>query len=211
MQSKLTEIVTRTAQEMIGGADFFSSCRTAFRDLRPTLQDVGDHLSGATELDRARLFDGSNETTTHYKWLMHREYKPKLTLWLHEYKAPEQRRLGYAEVPHDHRYDFTSLILVGGYLALTWQDGPGELVQADSVRHAAGELIPLGADAIHSLADIDDGTVTLILEGPRRRGFSRAYYPDPPYHREFPDFPERYRGLLGKLGDRHSPGSAPDL
>jgi hypothetical protein len=150
---------------------------------------------------RAARFEGSHETSTHFKWLVSRHERPRFTIWLHDYKPESERRHGYAEVAHDHRYDLASVILAGGYTAEELEaNDDGSVVPVASARFDVGDVMRLGADAIHRLTAIDEGTITLMVEGEPKRHSSTAYYPDEPRVRTFLDFTGRWPELRSKLG-----------
>jgi predicted metal-dependent enzyme (double-stranded beta helix superfamily) len=142
--------------------------------------------------------NGSHETSTHYKWLIHRDVSRRFTLWVHDYKPAELRQPGYAEVPHNHRYDLCSIILSGGYTSVLYDVSDGVVpLKRDSF--AAGDVLSLSHHDVHSLTDVSEGTLTLFVEGPTVRNFSSAFPPNgPPRH--FVDFNGRRDAFLERLG-----------
>lgn len=169
-----------------------TSCREALASLASG-RAVLNYLTSLDSQQMQMRFDGSHETSTHFKWLIYRSYTPRFTLWLHEYKISTSRRTGYAEVPHDHRYDISSLILVGGYRATEWEPSSKGVTQKGAMkRFSPGDVMQLAADQIHSLVDIDERTLTVVVEGPRLKSTSEAYYPGEPSPRSFPDFPAQW-------------------
>lgn len=157
------------------------------------------YLEALPEEDLDSLFDGSHDTSTHYKWLIYRSTGPRFTLWLHEYKNPASRGPGYAQVPHDHRYDIVSLILNGGYIASVWQLSGEELIGEETLIYQKTDVMNLSHDKIHSLKNILSDTLTLVIEGPRIKAYSTAYYPSEKRKRTFPDFPARWPYFKDKL------------
>jgi predicted metal-dependent enzyme (double-stranded beta helix superfamily) len=172
------------------------AAETLLRASDITLQHVVQHLADLTADARQDLLDGSHETTTHLKWLMHRNNHPRFTVWLHTYKEECDRRFGYAEVPHDHRYDIASRILTGGYVAAEWQHEPrGGVTSVSAEKFLPGDVMFLRADQIHSLTTILPTTATLVIEGALRRHHSTAWYPDQETPKRFPDFNARWDAL----------------
>jgi hypothetical protein len=181
-----------------------SACLTAFASLGTVERLVAAYLEGLSSKQRAALFDGSHETSTHFKWLVHRETQPHFTVWLHEYKSELKRTAGYAEVPHDHRYNIASLIMRGGYTAVAWEKAKrsgGLLAEGWRETYSQHDIMALTHDKIHSLAQIEPGTLTLLIEGPPIKGFSSAYYPGERKPRTFPDFPTRWPDLILSLNE----------
>lgn len=74
-------------------------------------------------------------------------------------RADEERDL------HDHPFDFTSVILVGGYT----EDRPAEKGRAMCFEYRAGDVIHRKAEDAHIIAHVLPGTLTLVFSGPKRR------------------------------------------
>jgi hypothetical protein len=189
---RLTDSSACAASEMRHSAVHLSALQHPRRALL-------DYLAQLSPEQHDSLFDGSHDTPTHFKWLVYRNQRPRFTLWLHEYKASQLRGPGYAQVPHDHRYDIASLILTGGYIAATWQITQGKLTPADIKSYRPFDVMRLGHTEIHSLVEIEPETLTLVVEGPRIKAFSTAYYPPAEEPFTFPDFPARWPALRTKL------------
>lgn len=148
------------------------------------------------ETRTARL-NGSHETSTHYKWLIHRDADLRFTLWLHDYKSRSRRKAGYAQVPHNHRYDLCSIILSGGYESILY-DVSGDISEINREALSPGGILSLGYDDVHALESIRDNTKSLFVEGPTMRNYSTAF----PFDGEpcdFVDFDGRLPGLLDAL------------
>src|SRR5215469_6644826 len=83
--------------------------RKVAADVLMSSEPLGDLIAGYMRswdpAQRTAMLDASHETSSHYKWLMYRSYDPRFTLWLHDYKPAAVRGPGYAQVPHNHRYD----------------------------------------------------------------------------------------------------------
>jgi len=170
------------------------------RALESPSRAVGLFFDALTAEQRNALFDGSHDTATHYKWLVHRNTKPRFVIWLHEYKSPTERAIGYAQVPHDHRYNIVSLILNGGYIANTWDKKTTQVLRETSrQRYTQGSVMTLDHNIIHSLVHIYPHTMTLVIEGPALRGYSTAYYENGKEWRIFSDFPTRWPDFRIKL------------
>lgn len=126
-------------------------------------------------LDKRQL--RCHETTTHYKWFIYYHKRFRYRIWLHQYKSANERRLGYAEVPHNHRYSFASLILHGGFHHHIFNVTESGLDESGTERQmlAAGDVYTLHWDRIHKLSSLLDKTITLVVESPTVRNFSEAY------------------------------------
>jgi predicted metal-dependent enzyme (double-stranded beta helix superfamily) len=146
-------------------------------------------------------FNGSHITGTHYKLLVYREQGAKFTVWLHTYKSEAERGHGYAEVPHNHRYDLCSIILNGGYESVLYEvaDNTTVLPKEASV-YNPGDVLSLTHHQVHSLTAIREGTQTLFVEGPTITNFSTSYPPGGP-PREHYDFYGLVNGFLAGLKD----------
>lgn len=120
----------------------------------------------------------SRETTTHWKWFVAGDV-PGPLIWIHEYKPSASRRGGYAQSIHDHRYSFCSAIVHGGYTHRRFAIGGDQALNTCSAESlSAPHVYCLDADEVHSVDDILDGTLTLIVQAPKRRGYSTEYFAD---------------------------------
>jgi predicted metal-dependent enzyme (double-stranded beta helix superfamily) len=133
-------------------------------------------MSGWNRDERRSKIYGCHETSTHYKWLIYRNPDAGFTVWAHGYKSANQRRPGYAEIPHNHRYDLCSILLQGGYTSVSYEYDSSEGLTATSRGHfGPGDVLSLTHEEIHSLEQIVDGTQSLFIEGPTRKHFSTAF------------------------------------
>lgn len=158
-------------------------------------------IRGWNNREKAAKFNGSHVTGTHYKLLIYREHEMRFTLWMHDYKPAAERGLGYAEVPHNHRYNLCSIILRGGYDSILYEVSPGigeTIVPKETSTFRPGDTLSLAHDQVHSLTEIHEGTQTLFIEGPVLSNFSTAYPPVGPPQRYF-DFYGLERGFMSRL------------
>lgn len=162
---------------------------------------VTDYIESLSSREQSANDLGSHETSTHYKWLLHRDEDLRFTLWSHEYKPATLRRPGYAEVPHNHRYDLCSIILNGGYVSILYDVSDGVSPISKPV-FKPGDILSLRYEEVHALTGIREGTVTLFIEGPRIRNYSTTFPLEGGGH-NFVDFGGRRPGFLKAL--RNSP------
>lgn len=179
--------------------NWIQHCVSQLHAIRDADNALLNYLQELSDQQREDLFDGSHDVSTHYKWLVYRNTSPRFTLWLHEYKSAEQRGPGYAQVPHDHRYDIVSLILTGGYIATTWQLRDTNAPVTHDITYTKSDIMSLDSAKIHSLRDIFPGTRTLVIEGPTIKHYSTAYSTDHNQDRTFPDFTARWPTLRESL------------
>ncbi|MDQ1463307.1 MAG: hypothetical protein QOC73_248 [Actinomycetota bacterium] len=142
----------------------------------------------------------SRETSTHYKWFVHEDQDQRFTLWLHEYKPAGVRGTRHAVIPHNHRYWFSSLMLAGGFTSTSFRARVGRpgVIPADRLSVAAGDVFTIPPDEIHALEAIEDGTLTLIVQGRPVRNYSEVYEPETGKTTRFYDMVAR----LPELQDR---------
>jgi len=142
-----------------------------------------------------------HDTATHYKWFLHFHEKQRFKVWLHQYKSASERRLGHAEVPHNHRYSLASVILSGGFVHHYFDRTGGVLKESESARHSyrAGDAYTIGWEEVHKLSDIDDRTFTLVVESRPVRHFSEAYYAASAEPVIFRDFVELHPQLAAEM------------
>jgi hypothetical protein len=136
------------------------------------LAAIGTGLPEAVDVER------SVEKTTHYKWHLGDTHDRSFELWLHEYKPRSMRREGHATVAHNHRFWLTSMVLRGGFTDFRYRRddaSPSLLSELDHHRLAPGETMVIGAEEIHSLSDLEDGTLTLIVQSAPVRSYSEVF------------------------------------
>lgn len=141
-----------------------------------TIDDPGRLLAEIAADDPRRTeHDRSSEKTTHFKWFVAEDPDDRFSLWLNTYKPSTHRRTGHAEVAHNHRFWFTSLVLSGGFTHATFTaDGP-TLTLSNEITLRAGDSFIVDPAEIHALRDLQDETVTLIVQSRPVRAFSDVY------------------------------------
>jgi predicted metal-dependent enzyme (double-stranded beta helix superfamily) len=158
---------------------------------------VYEHMETWSPSQVTARANGSHNTSTHYKWLVHRDDSHRFTLWIHDYKLAGERGPGYAEVPHNHRYDLCSIILDGGYTSVLY-NVKSDLLPIEKPTFRVGDVLSLRHYEIHALTEICEGTLTLFVEGPTITDFSTVFYLDGK-RRNFVDFHGRREQFLERL------------
>lgn len=142
-----------------------------------------------------------HDTSTHYKWFIHYSRSVRYRIWLHQYKPITQRKFGHAEVPHNHRYSLASVILSGGFVHRVFErtsDGLREL--ADERRSfMKGDAYTVPWQRVHKLDELEDGTLTLVVESPIVRHFSEAFYDTSSSPSVFYDFVALHSRLVADM------------
>jgi hypothetical protein len=143
-----------------------------------------------------------HETATHYKWFLHYHKRLHFKVWLHQYKLAADRKLGHAEVPHNHRYSLASIILSGGFTHHYFQRTEGGLLELAEERcdYQAGDVYEVAWQKVHKLSELRDGTITLVIETPAVRHFSEAYYSVNDQPQRFFDFVGLHERLAEQVG-----------
>jgi hypothetical protein len=141
------------------------------------IEDPGSLLEDARSLPPERTeFDRSAEKTTHFKWFVADDPHGRFALWLNEYKPASHRRTGHAEVAHNHRFWFTSLLLSGGFTNDIYRarsDASLELERSLDLR--AGDTFVVDPDEVHALRELRDGTLTLLVQSRPVRSYSDVW------------------------------------
>ena len=142
-----------------------------------------------------------HETTTHYKWFLHYHPQLRFKVWLHHYKPLHDRRAGYAEVPHNHRYSLASVLLRGRFVHHLFErvDGGIEEVIAERQSYVTGDSYSVPWQRLHKLDALADHTVTMVIETPVVRNFSEAFYSDSAEPVRFYDFVELHSRLVAEM------------
>lgn len=143
-------------------------------------EEVREELSSTQRAELERRAARSHETSTHYKWYLHDNPSVGYVVWLHEYKGVALRRPGFAEVPHNHRYWLTSLILAGGFQHNLYSvETEGDDILHISVRAESdlskGTVYSVDSDDIHALSEIQDPTLTFIVQSPAAKSYSEVF------------------------------------
>ena len=73
--------------------------------------------------------------------------------------------------PHDHPFDFTSLILFGGYVEERHDTRDGKPVNAQTTFYPAGSILRRRAEDAHRIVYVLPGTLTLVLTSGRKRSW----------------------------------------
>jgi hypothetical protein len=140
-------------------------------------------LGDLSEHSFHEMLPRSRETPTHYKWHLFANDDDGVQVWLHEYKPKTTRSGGYAQTIHNHRYSMSALLLTGGYCYRGYkvtinEDGLHADVQvADSWDICEGGAYSMTPDEFHSVTEIQDGTVSLMIQGRAVRPHSTSIEP----------------------------------
>lgn len=109
-------------------------------------------------------------------------YKAELTLVKTETRTVRVNRWflpdlrdGSAPKPHNHPWDFVSVILDGEYVEDRWTLKDGVVVPVADVEHRTGELNRLAREVFHEVKHVEDA-LTLMACGPGMAGWG---YLDP--------------------------------
>lgn len=96
----------------------------------------------------------------------------KVNLWF----APDLRD-GRGPKPHNHPWDFHSMILGASYAESRWVRRDGIVVPEPDVEHRAGQVNKIGREVFHEVTHVEPGkTLTLMICGPGMAGWG---YLDP--------------------------------
>jgi hypothetical protein len=141
-------------------------------------------LRALTQPQAARLAAGSREVTTHFAWRLLDLPDDRFSLWLNEYKPQHDWLPGYGNTVHNHRYHFSTAVLLGSYWH-EWFDAEldtaGELIR--SVAPAGAEMFGQGpvaaipADRFHRIPRAEDVTITLLAKSRPVKPWSLSFDP----------------------------------
>ncbi|MFJ7211766.1 hypothetical protein [Amycolatopsis sp. NPDC098790] len=206
--SPLSELATRLRAAEFPPAADWRAVDEWFRPwaAQPGLRDeLRSQLRALSSAQAAKVLRSSRETTTHFAWCLLDSPSDPFSFWLHEYKAQEDWREGYADSVHNHRYHFCTTILRGDYLheryETTIDDGTGLITSTRRRRSAlcqAGACITMLADEFHRIPEAADGTMTFLVKSRPVSSFSLSFDPATGIgHRHVP-----VEVRLGELADR---------
>ncbi|MFI6031606.1 hypothetical protein [Amycolatopsis magusensis] len=111
-------------------------------------------------------------------------YKAELTLFKTDTRTvkinrwfDDDERDGKGPRPHNHPWDFHSMILGGTYVESRWTKRDGVVVPELDVEHRTGDVNKIGREVFHEVTEVDpDRTLMLMICGP---GMSSWGYMDP--------------------------------
>jgi hypothetical protein len=150
-------------------------------DLKANLNRFQIELENLSDNYLRNLAELSVETPTHFKWFLYENQMLNYKIWLHEYKSRIEKGAGYAIVPHNHRYWFTSFIIRGGFTNSIYQVEKlnkktiDRYLLVDEQSFEEGKIYSFSSDIIHSLSNIKEPTVTLIIQSKALKNFSESY------------------------------------
>ncbi|WP_370969169.1 hypothetical protein [Amycolatopsis sp. cg9] len=206
--SPLTELATRLRTARFPLATGWRAVDGWFRPwaaqsgLRDELRTQLRTLSGA---QATKVLRSSRETTTHFAWCLLDSPADPFSFWLHEYKAQEDWREGYADSVHNHRYHFCTTILRGDYFHERYEttiDPDTGLIESARLRRRAlcqaGDCATMLAHEFHRIPEAAAGTMTFLVKSRPVSSFSLSFDPASGIgHRHVP-----VESRLGELADR---------
>jgi hypothetical protein len=141
-----------------------------------------ESLSNVSLSELKRRADLSHETPSHYKWHVHKNLNLGYSIWMHEYKARSTRRPSYVEIPHNHRYWFTSLILAGEFQHQIYdvnylkQDNFYKGIKLmDNSRFDRGRVYTMSPQTVHSIDNVVQNTLTLVVRSIGVNPYSESF------------------------------------
>jgi hypothetical protein len=153
------------------GPDKPAGVEAVLAEFGTRLDEFRRELSRLSEQAFTALLPLSRETPTHYKWHMFAIEGADVNVWIHEYKPKASRSQGYAQSIHNHRYPMSVLLLTGGYCCGSFtvqaaRDGVHADVRSiGTERLRGGSIYSMSPDEFHSVTEIQDGTVSLMVQG----------------------------------------------
>jgi hypothetical protein len=132
-------------------------------------REIHHWLRESAVLEQVRT--AARETSTHYVWPIYMGNNG-YGLTINEFKDPGHMGFGYANVLHNHRYSFASLVLSGGYGQVRSKVEIPMSGRAVRIHDIAEDFVPEGCllainhDEFHRLTQFSNRTVTLLIKCP---------------------------------------------
>ena len=126
---------------------------------------------------REQVRKAARETSTHYVWPLYLGSNG-YGLTINEFKDPRHMGFGYANVIHNHRYSFASLVLSGGYSQVRSSVDiarSGQALRIDDIGQDfafEGSLLCVNHNDFHRLTHFSNQTVTLLIKCPAAKNDS---------------------------------------
>lgn len=145
---------------------------------------VAGFLRQLPAAERAAITERSRETATHFAWCLVDGPDEPFSVWVNEYKDPHRWPASYANSVHNHRYDFCTRILAGGYRHEQYHArlDPGswrltEVTLRDQHETEVGTVLVVPAESYHRVPTARSGTMTLLVKMRPRFAHSISFDP----------------------------------
>jgi hypothetical protein len=134
------------------------------------LADLRIAISG----DGPAMVARSKETSTHFVWVVASSSLSGARLCLHQFKRPSTSSVSHANTIHNHRYNFASLILRGGYIEQVYDlddvgleiDGVASVPEPTETRVSVGQTTMVHHRRFHRVDQLLPATLTLVMKAP---------------------------------------------
>lgn len=176
-------------------------CSERVSEWREVVQRMSHAEPGA---DSDYLYRTSLETGSHVKWLLWGGFGSDLSVWCHQFKNKTDRTETYAHSLHDHRYEFVSVVLLGGYTFDNFPvvDGVARQEDGSARSYGVGDANVVRLSMAHRMTALQKDTVTVVIQGPALHQSSYVYDVAGRRAREFPDLALRMASLGEALNPR---------
>ncbi|RJQ73056.1 hypothetical protein D5S17_25345 [Pseudonocardiaceae bacterium YIM PH 21723] len=176
--------------------DVLTDLRTRANSWPEAEQIFQDHVLGTVDLvdrmlddiaacpasARRWITDRSRETSTHFAWCLVNVAEDPFEIWLHEHKPPEDRLPGYGLTVHNHRYDFCTIMLSGGYVHELYSATThpmGNSIEHVQLKHrslvGSGDVRHIDRNDFHRIVGVESSTMTAVLRSRPKSRFSMSF------------------------------------
>jgi predicted metal-dependent enzyme (double-stranded beta helix superfamily) len=147
-------------------------------------------LAQISESQYSEMISHSADLNSHKKFFLYKSEEQKFSIWINQFKP--ERKSGFANSIHNHRYWFASVPLKGGFIQNIHDGLSSKIIKVERIEH--GEAYSIFPNTVHSFADIFPETVTLLVR-------SRAYFPYSESYDEQTETVRRHYSLASKIDE----------
>ena len=142
----------------------------AWLDVAGNRAQLADEIGGSPLEAWQEIEWMSAEKTTHYAWCIFGRPDRAVSIWIHQYKPDGIRSTGHAHTVHNHRFDFATAVLNGGYSYTKFAIGAGGPTPRPTSTAAlrSGEAMTIYHEEIHRIDSVEPGTCTLLVKSAPR-------------------------------------------
>jgi len=141
------------------------------------IEEFKSDLKNTSPATFSNLISHSYDLPSHTKWFLYKSKQQGFSIWINQFKS--ERKYGYANSIHNHRYWFASIPLCGKLVQTIHEIKIVNNVLTDNkIRKEIineGKSYFLSPFEVHSFDEIEKDTVTLIVRSKAVSAFSESY------------------------------------
>jgi predicted metal-dependent enzyme (double-stranded beta helix superfamily) len=155
-----------------------------------SIESLKEDLANISREQYSQTIAHSADLSSHKKFFVYRSEQQKFSIWINQFKT--ERKSGFANSIHNHRYWFASVPLKGGFIQNIHDRLSSRIIKTERIEQ--GKAYYISPNAVHSFDEIFPETVTLLVR-------SRAYFPYSESYDEQTETVKRHYSLASKIDE----------